>query len=56
MRARESWGTELRNDVNMDIECFLFGEEQVLPVPRAVSSKLVFAAENAGHGRCISKS
>ena len=50
------WGTELRNDVNMDIESFLFGEEQVLPVPRAVRSKLVLAAEDAGHGRCISKS
>ena len=40
------WGTELKNDVDMDIESFLL-EEQVLPVPRSVRAKLGIAGEHA---------
>ena len=40
------WGTELKNDVDMDIESFLL-EEQVQPVPRSVRAKLGIAGEHA---------
>ena len=40
------WGTELRNDVHLDIKSFLL-EDHVLPVPRSLRAKLGAAGEYA---------
>ena len=40
------WGTELRNDVLLDIQSLLM-EDRVLPVPRSVRAKLCNAVEFA---------
>ena len=46
------WGTELRKDVDTDIESFLL-EEHVLPVPRSIRAKLkgeFVSTESQGQG------